>query len=191
MPLGSHPRPPPQNGIYDPGTQRPAPDGSIVRDLFPDNTIPMRYLDPVALKIESYIPLPSGPLANQLINNYAVPVFSNYRPTTIPSVKLDHSISPKIKVSGHYSLNAHLLAQRQRLHAGVYQRSRPGFGVANHPPELRPDHNADDAAARGRGLFRKRVVVINLVHEADPACAWVPAAVLLCLLIGVAATCRL
>ena len=46
-----------------------------MRDLFPDNTIPMRYLDPVALKIESYIPLPSGPLANQLINNYAVPVF--------------------------------------------------------------------------------------------------------------------
>ena len=92
-----------QNQIFDPNTTRPAPDGSVVRDPFPGNIIPIDRMDPVALKIQSMIPLPRGPLATAAVNNYAVPAYSSYRHTTIPSIKLDHSFTSTIKVSGYYS----------------------------------------------------------------------------------------
>jgi outer membrane receptor protein involved in Fe transport len=63
-PLG---RPVRQNAIYDPRTTRLATDGSIVRDPFPNNTIPPEPMDPVSLKIQAMFPLPTN--AN-LINNY-------------------------------------------------------------------------------------------------------------------------
>ena len=45
------------------------------------------------------IPLPLAPGAT---NNYGIPAYSNFRHTTIPSVKIDHSISSNIKVSGYW-----------------------------------------------------------------------------------------
>src|SRR5881397_1853857 len=48
------------NAIYDPRTTRFAPNGSVVRDPFPNNTIPPELMDPVALKIQSLIPLPTN-----------------------------------------------------------------------------------------------------------------------------------
>src|SRR5881296_1680664 len=38
------------NAIYDPRTTRLAPDGTRIRDQFPNNTIPAELFDPVALK---------------------------------------------------------------------------------------------------------------------------------------------
>src|SRR5262249_35197433 len=49
-----------QNAVYDPRTTRLAPDGSRIRDQFPNNTIPPDLIDPVALKIQSMIPLPTN-----------------------------------------------------------------------------------------------------------------------------------
>src|SRR5438094_6197318 len=43
----------PQNAIYDPRTTRLAPDGSRIRDPFPNNVIPSEMMDPVALKIQA------------------------------------------------------------------------------------------------------------------------------------------
>jgi hypothetical protein len=92
-----------QNAIYDPTTTRTAPDGSSVRDQFPNNKIlPAERMDPVALKIQGFIPLP---LNNGLVNNYPIPAYSNFRHTTIPSFKLDHSLSNTIKLAGYYSEN--------------------------------------------------------------------------------------
>jgi hypothetical protein len=91
-----------QNEIFDPASTRPAPDGSMVRTPFPNKTIPMNRMDPVALKIQSLLPLPLGPLAGTQVNNYAIPAYSNFRHTTIPSVKLDHSLSSTIKISGYW-----------------------------------------------------------------------------------------
>src|SRR5579871_6786659 len=56
--LGTDPlgRPIPEGGIYDPNTQRAAPSGQIIRDQFPNNTIPAARFDPVALKIQALIP---------------------------------------------------------------------------------------------------------------------------------------
>ncbi len=97
--LGTDPlgRPIIQNTIYDPNTQRVV-NGLLIRDPFPGNIIPMARLDPVALKIQGLIPNPQGPDATQLINNYNNP-FQVKNKEHIPSIKIDHSVSSKIKLS--------------------------------------------------------------------------------------------
>jgi hypothetical protein len=91
-----------QNTIYDPRTTRTAPDGSSVRDPFDGNVIPLSRMDPVATKIQSFIPLPRN---SALVNNYPIPAYLNFRHTTIPSLKLDHNISSTIKLAFYYSEN--------------------------------------------------------------------------------------
>jgi hypothetical protein len=94
-------RPLAENVIYDPTTERVV-NGFRVRDPFPNNIIPPTQIDPVAAKIQALIPDPSGPNAAGLINNY-LPTYSNPRLTYIPSVKIDHSLSSRAKVSGYWS----------------------------------------------------------------------------------------
>jgi hypothetical protein len=91
-----------QNEIFDPSSTYKAPDGTLVRTPFTNNQVPIQRMDPVALKVQSMLPLPLGPLSTQLVNNYAIPAYTNFRHTTIPSVKLDHSLSPTIKMSGYW-----------------------------------------------------------------------------------------
>src|SRR5207247_6280681 len=50
----------PQNAIYDPRSTRLAPDGSRVRDPFPNIIIPPEMMDPVALKVQAMLPAPSN-----------------------------------------------------------------------------------------------------------------------------------
>lgn len=91
-------RPLMENTIYDPGTDRLV-NGVRERDPFPGNTIPPANFDPVAVKIQAYIPQPNLP---GLINNY-LPIYVNPRLTYIPSTKIDHSLSSKTKISGYWS----------------------------------------------------------------------------------------
>jgi hypothetical protein len=98
-PLG---RPVFQNAIYDPRTTRVAPDGSTVRDPFPNNVVPKELMDPVALKIQSMLPLPTN---DQLINNYVIPGYSTFSHQTIPSFKIDHNFDAKNRMSFYFSLN--------------------------------------------------------------------------------------
>jgi len=90
-----------QNSIYDPLSQRAASpaDSRIIRDAFVNNKIPTSQLDKVALKVQDLIPQPQGPLANGLIQNYLNP-YQTKREDFIPSIKIDHSLSSKIKLSG-------------------------------------------------------------------------------------------
>ncbi|HEY6345616.1 MAG TPA: carboxypeptidase-like regulatory domain-containing protein [Bryobacteraceae bacterium] len=92
-------RPIMENQIFDPSTTRLI-NGVSYRDPFPNNTIPVTELDPVALKAQAYLPLPNLP---GLVSNY-LPVYTNSRVSTIPSVKLDHSISTRLKLSGYWGL---------------------------------------------------------------------------------------
>jgi hypothetical protein len=94
-PLG---RPIPEGGIYDPATERAAPDGRLIRDLFPGNVIPSERLDPVALKIQALIPHPAS---SALINNLINP-FPSVRHTEIPAFKIDHTINSKAKLSYYW-----------------------------------------------------------------------------------------
>src|SRR5262249_870162 len=74
----------PEGAIYDPTTQRAAPDGRIIRDQFPLNAIPTARIDGVALKIQNLIP--TANLNNNLINNAVLP-FPSVRHTQIPAFK--------------------------------------------------------------------------------------------------------
>jgi hypothetical protein len=92
--------------VYDPKTTRTAScvDGStaVVRDPFPNNFIgdPSTW-DPVAQKVLTYLPTPSGPTASALTNNYP-----NLQPNNkyqyLTSIKIDHSIAQSWHFSGYY-----------------------------------------------------------------------------------------
>jgi hypothetical protein len=88
-----------QNEIFNPATTRTV-GGSVVRDPFSNNVIPKTSIDPTAQIIQNMIPLPNG---TGLVNNYAAPAYSNYRHTTIPSIKIDQSLSARTKLAGYYS----------------------------------------------------------------------------------------
>jgi hypothetical protein len=92
-----------QNEVFDPATTRTGPDGALVRDPFPGNVVPLSRQNATSLKVQAFIPLPLGPNAGQVINNYAIPAYSNFKHTTIPSFKIDHSITSNIRVAGFFS----------------------------------------------------------------------------------------
>src|SRR5439155_6829681 len=73
--LGNDPlgRPMFEGTIYNPATTRVAPgdpQGRLIRDPFENNIIPKEFMDPVALKLQSMIPLPNQP---GLVNNGIYP----------------------------------------------------------------------------------------------------------------------
>src|SRR5579883_1068619 len=90
------------NMIYDPDT-RHVVNGLVVTDPFTNNTIPQSRFDPVAVKIQSMLPLPycvAGPPCNPngVVNNFqnSEPVS---RDTEAPSVKADQLLGSKDKLS--------------------------------------------------------------------------------------------
>jgi hypothetical protein len=74
-----------ENTVYDPSTQRAAPNGQLIRDAFPGNRIPPALMDPVASKIQALMPAPQ---TSGLVNNL-VPSYRGRRITTIWSAKID------------------------------------------------------------------------------------------------------
>ena len=103
-PLG---RPIMANEIYNPTTARAAPNGQIVTDPFPNNTIPASMLSPVSLKMQALIPQPfcvSGGLCNvnSALGNYQNTEYI-HRTTFIPSLKLDQLIGTRDKLSFYWS----------------------------------------------------------------------------------------
>lgn len=97
--LGTDPlgRPILTNEIYDPATSRLV-NGQLVTDPFPGNVIPTARISPVSAAIQSLIPLPTGPNANQLINNYLNPFYTHMQ-SYIPTVKIDHALTANQKLS--------------------------------------------------------------------------------------------
>ena len=87
--------------VFDPSSTFTGPGGSLLRNPYPNGVIPKSQFDPVALKLQALIPLPNVP---GLVNNYAVPGYANFRHTTIPSIKIDQSLSPTMKIAGYMSV---------------------------------------------------------------------------------------
>jgi hypothetical protein len=83
-----------ENTIYDPATQR-LQNGAAVRDPFLGNIIPKSAFDPVALRIQNLIPLPTR---SGLVNNYAQ-FAPNPRTQIIDSGKVDHNFREGSKLS--------------------------------------------------------------------------------------------
>jgi hypothetical protein len=94
-PLG---RPIKEGTIYDPFTERIV-NGQRVRDPFLNNKIPTDRFDSVAAKIQALIPAPT----NTAQTNNFIPNCSAPSRTTNPSLKIDHSLSSKVKISGYWS----------------------------------------------------------------------------------------
>ncbi|MBV9769887.1 MAG: TonB-dependent receptor [Bryobacterales bacterium] len=94
------------NEIFNPTTRRTV-NGATVESPFPNNTIPASMIDPTAQIIQNMFPMPNAPG----LFNYAVPGYSDYRHTTIPSIKVDQLISSKLKFSAYYSATKTLSPQ--------------------------------------------------------------------------------
>ncbi len=92
----------PEGGVYDPRTEAVV-NGLRVRSLFPGNIIPAARFDASAVKVQNLIPLPNYG-GNGLVTNYLNP-YQSTRLTPIPSLKLDHSLSDKLKASFYWSTN--------------------------------------------------------------------------------------
>src|ERR1700722_8227427 len=86
------------NEIFDPSSNHVV-NGVVERNPFPNNTIPSSRIDPTAAIIQNMIPMPN----TAGVFNYTAPGYSNFRHTTIPSIKIDELLSQKMKLSGYYS----------------------------------------------------------------------------------------
>jgi outer membrane receptor protein involved in Fe transport len=87
------------NQIFDPASIHLDANGQLVADPFPNNVIPTTRLDPVALKVQSFIPAPTN---SAFINNY-LPSYPSTRHTTVPAVKVDQNIGNNGKLSFYWS----------------------------------------------------------------------------------------
>ena len=87
-----------QNAIYDPNTARTV-NGQVITDPFANNVIPTSRLDPVALKIQALMPMPT---LNQQLNNYAQ-TCSTPDNRKLPSFKIDQNFGTKSKLSFYWS----------------------------------------------------------------------------------------
>ena len=85
--------------IFDPNT-RHLVGGQVVANPFPGNMIPANRIDPTAAIIQGYFPQPNAPG----LFNYNIPPFSDWRHTTIPSIKIDQVVSSKMKLAAYYSV---------------------------------------------------------------------------------------
>jgi hypothetical protein len=90
--------------IYDPATTRPNPGGAgFIRDPFPGNIIPLGRMDPLALGLLKYIPLPNNPPDNPSnLNNYVsqepFPIAQNQ-----VTLRIDHTLSKKLRLFARYT----------------------------------------------------------------------------------------
>jgi hypothetical protein len=102
-----------QGQIFDPYTTHLV-NGTNVRDPYANNKIPLTSLDPVAVAIQKLLP---GQNAPGISNNYNIPSYTSFQHTTNVSIKMDHSISPTIKISGYYS---QLQTLQPNVNGGVF-----------------------------------------------------------------------
>lgn len=91
--------------IYDPATTRRLTNGTIVRDPFPGNRIPLNRFDPVALNLLQYFPVPNlatgaSGANNFRANNAILLVRDNI------TAKIDHNFTQNDKIQFRYLYNS-------------------------------------------------------------------------------------
>ena len=114
--------------IYDPFTTVPDPNnpGQYLRTQYPGNKIPASQINPVALGMLSYLPLPNRPGdpvtgSNNYYTNYSSPIIENSF-----SIRFDHAITDKQKIFGRYSLN-----DTTQTRPNLYGSSSPNFVISS------------------------------------------------------------
>jgi hypothetical protein len=95
--------------IFDPATTRPNPNGAgFVRDAFPGNRIPTNRLDPVAVRINEFYPLPNRTPTDRFTNaNNFGNIANEARNMRQYTIKMDHRFSDKNSLFARYSYFLH------------------------------------------------------------------------------------
>jgi hypothetical protein len=95
----------PQYQIYNPFTIRPHPTqaGRFIRDPFPGNVIPRELLNPVALNIMEYFPLPNVAGTADGQQNFQNPTAVAFETYYTATGRVDHNISAKHRIYGRFS----------------------------------------------------------------------------------------
>jgi hypothetical protein len=109
--------------IFDPNSTRQV-NGQVVRTPFPNQVIPATELDPTALKIQAFLPQPNAGAPGALTNNYLVPSYFNYTHNEVPTLKLDHNLSPTKKLAAFYSAN-HVYSPGNNGYTQVFSGATP------------------------------------------------------------------
>ncbi len=134
--------------LFDPETAHYVNGGAlgsgIVEDPFPNNIIPYSRMDASSL---AYQTLFIKPTEGGLVNNSVQPPYSNYRHTTIPSIKIDQNLSSTMKISGYYSQTY------------TYSPNANGFA-----PELSPATPQNQRAQTIRANFDDTLTPTLLLH---------------------------
>jgi hypothetical protein len=84
-----------QNQIYDPATTVTAPNGRLTRQPFPGNIIPANRLDPIALNLLNFYPLPNQPGTIDGRNNYFNGAAKAYEDYFVHIARIDHAFSDR------------------------------------------------------------------------------------------------
>lgn len=106
--------------IYDPQSARQLPDGSWVRDPFPNNIIPRDRFSAVSARVLEVGPTPD-PVLNQFLRN--TPSVAGCCPrldVDLFGLKIDHVFSSSQKISGFYNMSLRDRINGDRLRPGAY-----------------------------------------------------------------------
>jgi len=87
------------NTIYDPSSRGLTATGLGFANPFPNNKIPLTSVDPTTQKILALLPQAQN---SNLVGNYSANIQGG-RYSAIPSIKVDHNISPRDKLSFYWS----------------------------------------------------------------------------------------
>ncbi len=128
--------------IYDPFSTTTSSSGTLQRTVFPGNVIPASRLDPVAVKVLSYVPagnVAGDPLTglNNLTNNGSTRKFTDYFPEN--TGRVDYVISNSTRLFVRYSRNA--LQEERSFHYSTNSAINPADTGQNNP-FTRENHNA-------------------------------------------------
>lgn len=85
--------------IFDPRTDRLLANGTRARTQFVGNRIPVDRFDPSSVKLQNLMPNPTnGAFFNNFLNT-----FESRRLTPIPSIKIDHNFTQKLRIGFYKS----------------------------------------------------------------------------------------
>jgi outer membrane receptor protein involved in Fe transport len=128
--------------IYDPFSTVAGGNGALTRTPLPGNVIPSNRLDPVAVKVLSYLPsnnVPGDPLTglNNLTNNGSTHKFTDFFPEN--TARVDWNINQTTRLFVRYSRNA--LQEERSFHYSTTSSVNPA-DTGNNNPFTRENHNS-------------------------------------------------
>ena len=113
------------NTIFDPSTTVTQSDGTVLRQAFPNNQIPLSRFDPASLKLIALMPLPNVPgvvRTTGVANNFRTnPVEPNQ--TDQGDARIDHKVSDRDSLFARFSMSDQVLTPPAQI--------PPPLGAAN------------------------------------------------------------